>query len=107
MIGCEHEKSSPQADLWRRDSIGRESPPDYSRGLMAGVSNRSAETLENFPRRTLARYVSVLRGDLLDWHGGPLVEVVGTGTERKLRLVSLDESRRGVFVPGSRCCISR
>ena len=32
--------------------------------------------------------MSVLRSDLLDWHGGPLVEVVGTGGERKLRLVS-------------------
>jgi predicted DNA-binding transcriptional regulator YafY len=46
-----------------------------------------AESLQ-ISERTLARYVSVLRGDLLDWHGGPLVEVVGTGTERKLRLVS-------------------
>jgi len=46
-----------------------------------------AESLQ-ISERTLARYVSVLRGDLLDWHGGPLVEVVGTGGERKLRLVS-------------------
>jgi predicted DNA-binding transcriptional regulator YafY len=46
-----------------------------------------AESLQ-ISERTLARYVSVLRGDLLDWHGGPLVEVVGSGTERKLRLVS-------------------
>jgi predicted DNA-binding transcriptional regulator YafY len=46
-----------------------------------------AESLQ-ISERTLARYVSVLRGDLLDWHGGPLVEIVGTGTERKLRLVS-------------------
>jgi predicted DNA-binding transcriptional regulator YafY len=46
-----------------------------------------AETLE-ISERTLARYVAVLRSDLPDWHGGPLVEVVGTGDERKLRLVS-------------------
>jgi predicted DNA-binding transcriptional regulator YafY len=53
-----------------------------------GWSFRSiAESLQ-ISERTLARYVSVLRSDLLDWHGGPLVEVVGTGTERKLRLVS-------------------
>ena len=53
-----------------------------------GWSFRSiAESLQ-ISERTLARYVSVLRGDLLDWHGGPLVEVVGTGGERKLRLVS-------------------
>jgi predicted DNA-binding transcriptional regulator YafY len=53
-----------------------------------GWSFRSiAESLQ-ISERTLARYVSVLRGDLLDWHGGPLVEVVGSGTERKLRLVS-------------------
>src|SRR5271166_2278795 len=46
-----------------------------------------AETLEISPR-TLARYVSVLRSQLLDTRGGPLVEVVGAGGERKLRLVS-------------------
>ncbi len=46
-----------------------------------------AESLE-ISDRTLARYVSVLRSELLDWHGGPLVEVVGAGGERKLRLVS-------------------
>src|SRR5579863_1004041 len=46
-----------------------------------------AETLE-ISERTLARYVSVLRGDLLDSHGGPLVEVVAAGGDRKLRLVS-------------------
>ncbi len=46
-----------------------------------------AESLE-ISERTLARYVAVLRSDLPDWHGGPLVEVVGTGGERKLRLVS-------------------
>src|ERR1700688_3826901 len=46
-----------------------------------------AETLE-ISERTLARYVSVLGGELRDWHGGPLVEVVGNGAERKLRLVS-------------------
>ncbi len=46
-----------------------------------------AESLE-ISDRTLARYVSVLRTELLDWHGGPLVEVVGTGADRKLRLVS-------------------
>jgi len=46
-----------------------------------------AESLE-ISDRTLARYVSVLRSDLRDWHGSPLVEVVGSGSERKLRLVS-------------------
>ncbi|MGH7925839.1 MAG: helix-turn-helix transcriptional regulator [Candidatus Binatus sp.] len=46
-----------------------------------------AQSLE-ISARTLARYVSVLRNELLDWHGGPLVEVVGAGSERKLRLVS-------------------
>lgn len=46
-----------------------------------------AETLEISPR-TLARYVSVLRSELLDSRGGPLVEVIGAGGERKLRLVS-------------------
>jgi predicted DNA-binding transcriptional regulator YafY len=46
-----------------------------------------AESLE-ISERTLARYVSVLRSDLLDWRGAPLVEVVGAGDERKLRLVS-------------------
>src|SRR5258707_1609256 len=46
-----------------------------------------AESLE-LSERTLARYVSVLRSDLIDLHGGPLVEVVGAGGQRKLRLVS-------------------
>ncbi len=46
-----------------------------------------AESLD-ISGRTLARYVSVLRSDLLDWHGNPLVEVIGTGRERRLRLVS-------------------
>jgi len=46
-----------------------------------------AKTLD-ISERTLARYVAVLRGDLLDPHGGPLVEVVGAGRERRLRLVS-------------------
>src|SRR5260370_7698275 len=46
-----------------------------------------AESLE-ISERTLARYVSVLRSDLADSHGAPLVEVVGTGAERRLRLVS-------------------
>ena len=46
-----------------------------------------AESME-ISERTLARYVSVLRNDLLDAHGGPLVEVVGAGRERKLRLVT-------------------
>jgi predicted DNA-binding transcriptional regulator YafY len=46
-----------------------------------------AESLE-ISARTLARYVAVLRSDLPDFHGGPLVEVVGTGGDRKLRLVS-------------------
>src|SRR5271167_1723348 len=46
-----------------------------------------AESLE-ISGRTLARYVSVLRSDLRDSHGNPLVEVTGTGGERKLRLVS-------------------
>ncbi|HZC45608.1 MAG TPA: WYL domain-containing protein [Candidatus Acidoferrum sp.] len=46
-----------------------------------------AESLE-VSERTLARYVSVLRNDLRDQHGGPLVEVIGAGRDRKLRLVS-------------------
>jgi predicted DNA-binding transcriptional regulator YafY len=45
-----------------------------------------AETLE-ISERTLARYVSVLRTDLIDSQGGPIVEVVAAG-DRKLRLVS-------------------
>jgi predicted DNA-binding transcriptional regulator YafY len=46
-----------------------------------------AQTLE-ISDRTLARYISVLRAELLDAHGAPLVEVAGTGAQRKLRLVS-------------------
>jgi proteasome accessory factor B len=46
-----------------------------------------AQNLE-ISERTLARYVSVLRSDLRDLHGGPLVEVIGAGRDRKLRLVS-------------------
>ena len=46
-----------------------------------------AETLE-ISERTLARYVSVLRTDLIDSHGCPIVEVVAAGGDRKLRLVS-------------------
>ena len=46
-----------------------------------------AESLD-ISQRTLARYVSVLRSDLLDGHGNPLVEVIGTGRDRRLRLVS-------------------
>src|ERR1700689_2259699 len=46
-----------------------------------------AESLD-ISERTLARYVAVLRSELLDWRGGPLVEVVSAGGERKLRLVS-------------------
>jgi proteasome accessory factor B len=46
-----------------------------------------AESLQ-ISDRTLARYVSVLRNDLLDSHDCPLVEVVGAGGERRLRLVS-------------------
>jgi len=46
-----------------------------------------AQTLD-ISERTLARYVAVLRGDLLDQHGGPLVEVVSAGGDRRLRLVS-------------------
>jgi proteasome accessory factor B len=38
--------------------------------------------------RTLARYVAVLRGELVDWRGAPMVEVVGDGATRKLRLAS-------------------
>jgi len=53
-----------------------------------GWSFRAIEESLEISARTLARYVSVLRSDLLDWRGGPLVEVVGTGAERKLRLVS-------------------
>jgi predicted DNA-binding transcriptional regulator YafY len=53
-----------------------------------GWSFKSIADSLQISERTLARYVSVLRSDLLDWHGGPLVEVVGTGGDRKLRLVS-------------------
>ncbi len=53
-----------------------------------GWSFRAIEESLEISERTLARYVSVLRSDLLDWRGGPLVEVVGTGGKRKLRLVS-------------------
>jgi predicted DNA-binding transcriptional regulator YafY len=38
--------------------------------------------------RTLARYVSVLRAELLDSHGVSMVEVVGAGAQRRLRLAS-------------------
>src|SRR5260370_34899222 len=38
--------------------------------------------------RTLARYVSVLRSELVDSPGNPIVEVVGIGATRKLRLAS-------------------
>ena len=44
-----------------------------------------AESLD-ISERTLARYLSVLRGELLDSHGDPLVEVAGEGEHRKLRL---------------------
>ena len=53
-----------------------------------GWSFRAIEESLEISERTLARYVSVLRSDLLDWRGGPIVEVMGTGGERKLRLVS-------------------
>ncbi len=53
-----------------------------------GWSFRAIEESLEISERTLARYVSVIRSDLLDSRGGPLVEVVGTGGERKLRLVS-------------------
>jgi predicted DNA-binding transcriptional regulator YafY len=46
-----------------------------------------AESLE-ISDRTLARYISVLRSDLRDQLGAPLVEVIGAGGDRKLRLVS-------------------
>ena len=46
-----------------------------------------AQSLE-VSERTLARYVAVLRAELLDSHGGPMVEVVGGGAQRKLRLAS-------------------
>jgi predicted DNA-binding transcriptional regulator YafY len=53
-----------------------------------GWSFKSIAASLEISGRTLARYVSVLRNDLADSHGTPLVEVVGTGTERRLRLVS-------------------
>ena len=53
-----------------------------------GWSFKAIEESLEISERTLARYVSVLRSNLLDWRGSPLVEVVGTGAERKLRLVS-------------------
>ncbi|HEY9157899.1 WYL domain-containing protein [Candidatus Binatus sp.] len=53
-----------------------------------GWSFRAIEESLDISERTLARYVSVLRSDLLDWRGAPLIEVAGTGGERKLRLVS-------------------
>ncbi len=53
-----------------------------------GWSFRAIEESLEISERTLARYVSVLRSDLLDWRGAPIVEVTGTGGERKLRLVS-------------------
>jgi predicted DNA-binding transcriptional regulator YafY len=46
-----------------------------------------AESLD-ISDRTLARYISVLRSDLRDPLGAPLVEVIGAGSDRKLRLVS-------------------
>ncbi len=38
--------------------------------------------------RTLARYIAVLRSELVDMRGNPIVEVVGEGEARKLRLAS-------------------
>jgi predicted DNA-binding transcriptional regulator YafY len=38
--------------------------------------------------RTLARYVSVLRSELVDGRGHPMVEVVGEGAARKIRLAA-------------------
>jgi predicted DNA-binding transcriptional regulator YafY len=52
-----------------------------------GWSFKSIAEELDISERTLARYVAVLRKELLDWHGSPLVEVVSAG-ERKLRLVS-------------------
>jgi predicted DNA-binding transcriptional regulator YafY len=46
-----------------------------------------AQSLE-VSERTLARYVAVLRAELLDSHGAPVVEVVSAGGQRKLRLAS-------------------
>lgn len=45
------------------------------------------DSLEISPR-TLARYVSVLRDELLNSRGNPIVEVAGEGEARKLRLAS-------------------
>jgi proteasome accessory factor B len=53
-----------------------------------GWSFKAIEESLEISERTLARYVSVIRSDLLDWRGAPIVEVAGTGGERKLRLVS-------------------
>jgi hypothetical protein len=63
----------------------------------------SFEAIENsleISGRTLARYVSVLRSDLLDSRGNPIVEVVGTGGARKLRLASSMKAQE-------RCCTFR
>jgi predicted DNA-binding transcriptional regulator YafY len=53
-----------------------------------GWSFKAIEESLEISERTLARYVSAIRSDLLDWRGAPIVEVAGTGGERKLRLVS-------------------
>jgi predicted DNA-binding transcriptional regulator YafY len=53
-----------------------------------GWSFKAIENSLEISGRTLARYVSVLRSDLVDLRGSPIVEVVGTGAMRKLRLAS-------------------
>jgi predicted DNA-binding transcriptional regulator YafY len=53
-----------------------------------GWSFASIEDSLEISGRTLARYVSVLRSELVDSRGIPLVEVVGIGAARKLRLAS-------------------
>lgn len=60
-------------------------------GLFSKPYGWSFTAIENsleISGRTLARYVSVLRSDLIDSRGTPIVEVVGSGAMRKLRLAS-------------------
>ena len=53
-----------------------------------GCSFRYIRERLEISERTLARYVAVLRNELVDWGGKPIVEVAGTGATRKLRLAS-------------------
>jgi predicted DNA-binding transcriptional regulator YafY len=54
----------------------------------AGWGFRDLRDRLEISERTLARYVAVLTSELVDWRGEPIVEVIGDGATRKLRLAS-------------------